>query len=254
MRYLENVLRTLSTIALAFALAAAALAEPLPPRFETLARIAEEGDPDALYFLGRHLFEQASDPDSAALARDFLTRSARQDHPQAMLLLGQLLEVVDARRGEINEALNWYARAAELGLAEAQLRLGNFHLQGRGGLEQDCGEALRWYGEAADRGLDVAESNTVWLLATCPDDTVRDGREALRQALHIVYRRGRDDAVNLDNLAAAFAEVGDFRSAWETQEDAIALIDESDPDWAAFQAHLDRYRQRKPWRESAETP
>ena len=237
--------------ALLLALALPALAAPpagLPPNFRTLAEIAEEGDPDAQFFIGRHFFQRTADPAAARRARDWLTRSARQDHPHAMLLLGQLLELTGARGEDLGEALRWTARAAELGLAEAQHRLGDFHFHGRAGLQRDCARALDWYQRARAAGLDAAESSMVWAWATCPDAAHRDGRRALRLALDIVYTQGRADAEELDRLAAAFAEAGDFRSAWETQEDALERLPDS-ADARPLQQRLAAYRERRAWRD-----
>jgi TPR repeat protein len=234
--------------------AGALAAGGLPANFQTLARIAEQGDPDAQYFIGRHYFASLDDPETVAKARDWLTRSAHQDHAHAMLLLGRLLELTGGPGDQIKESLRWYARAAELGLAEAQLRLGNFYLRGLGGLTQDCGEALGWYQKALDRGTSVAEANIVWLLATCPDAAVRDGRRAVRMGMDIVYRQGRESASNLDNLAAAFAEVTDFRSAWETQADALKLLSPQHPDRADYQRRLELYQAHGQWRELPAVP
>lgn len=243
----------LALIMLTVLLASLARAGELPPNFRTLEAVAEQGDPDAQFLIGRHFFQhQADDPDAAEQARDWLTRSARQDHAHAMLLLGQLLELANV--GEARESVRWYARAAELGLAEAQLRLGNYYFQGRAGLPQDCAEALSWYEQALARRSEAAGTNIVWLLATCPDAEVRDGSRALRLAMDIVYTEGRNAPNDLDNLAAAFAEVGDFRSAWETQEDALEQLPANHPSAAAMREHLAAYRQRRPWREVPAEP
>jgi TPR repeat protein len=49
------------------------------------------------------------------------------------------------------EAARWYKKAAELGDAEAQFKLGNMFYQGDG-VPKDNVEARRWYRMAADQG------------------------------------------------------------------------------------------------------
>ena len=49
------------------------------------------------------------------------------------------------------EAVRWYRRAAEQGLAEAQYNLGVMYAKGEG-VPQDHAEAMRWYRRAAEQG------------------------------------------------------------------------------------------------------
>ncbi len=62
-----------------------------------------------------------------------------------------------------------------------------------------------------------------WLLATAPDEKVRDGAEALRTAEFFLQAPGaRENAEFLLTLAAAQAETGDCKAAAATAEDALA--------------------------------
>lgn len=57
----------------------------------------------------------------------------------------------------------------------------------------------------------TARNELAWFLATCPDDTIRNGREAVALAESLVKKSRR---INwLDTLAAAYAEIGDFATA-----------------------------------------
>jgi hypothetical protein len=56
------------------------------------------------------------------------------------------------------EALTWFRKAAEQGLAEAQNNLGAFYHQGWG-QDRDYAQALYWYRKAAEKGLTGAEGN-----------------------------------------------------------------------------------------------
>jgi tetratricopeptide (TPR) repeat protein len=67
-------------------------------------------------------------------------------------------------------------------------------------------------------GLDVNPdyrpilSRMAWVLATCPDATVRNGREAVMLAERLVQQTG-PEVESLDVLAAAYAEAGAFQKA-----------------------------------------
>ncbi|SIN70438.1 tetratricopeptide repeat protein [Halodesulfovibrio marinisediminis] len=59
-----------------------------------------------------------------------------------------------------------------------------------------------------------------WFLATCPSDTVRDGKRAVELLLPIVKRSKRHPRV-LDSLAAAYAASNEFDKAVATQQEAL---------------------------------
>ena len=69
-------------------------------------------------------------------------------------------------------------------------------------------------------------NDTAWLLATAPDATLRNGREAETLAAHAVeLTRGEQPAL-LGTLAAAEAEVGEFDKAILFEEKAITLAEQ----------------------------
>lgn len=49
---------------------------------------------------------------------------------------------------DVNEALRWYRKAAENGVYDAQLRLGDFYFDGKV-VERDIKVAQKWYLQAA---------------------------------------------------------------------------------------------------------
>ncbi|KAA8490347.1 Secretory immunoglobulin A-binding protein EsiB [Porphyridium purpureum] len=56
-------------------------------------------------------------------------------------------------------AVEWYCKAAEQGNARAQFNLGHFYENGEGGLPQDKHAAVEWYRKAAEQGDAVAQFN-----------------------------------------------------------------------------------------------
>jgi tetratricopeptide (TPR) repeat protein len=83
-----------------------------------------------------------------------------------------------------------------------------------------------------------------WLLATCPEDEIRDGQRAFKYAEKATGLTRDKDGGYLDTLAAAYAECGDFESAVKYQAKAIQI---SDPD-PEMDARLELYRKNKSFR------
>lgn len=88
-----------------------------------------------------------------------------------------------------------------------------------------------------------------WVLATCPDDTVRNGQKARDLAEEAWKLSEQKDSNCLDTLAAAHAELGDFAKAIETQEKALADADFAKSQGDKAQKRLEEYRKNQPHRE-----
>ncbi len=88
-----------------------------------------------------------------------------------------------------------------------------------------------------------------WLLASAPDARLRDGAEALRLA-KICHDASPDDPRNLDVLAAAYAELGDFAQAISTARRALSLAEQSQQPAMAqhIAARLTSYSAARPYR------
>jgi tetratricopeptide (TPR) repeat protein len=92
-------------------------------------------------------------------------------------------------------------------------------------------------------------NNFAWLLATCPDGEVRDGRRAVTLAEKVVKLTERKSATFLDTLAACYAEAGRFEDAVRTQEEALTdrrlVVDDGNQ----ANERLELYRRKKAYRE-----
>ncbi len=62
-----------------------------------------------------------------------------------------------------------------------------------------------------------------WLLATAPEDEVRNGTKAVLVSERAVRLTSRQDTMSLDTLAASYAEAGRFDDAVATARDALAI-------------------------------
>lgn len=94
-------------------------------------------------------------------------------------------------------------------------------------------------------------NNLAWVLATSPDDEVRDGQRAIELARRAAELTEYKAAHILSTLAAAYAETGDFAKAREWSQKAVDLSRGVDGDMLDEQlaAELASYQADKPWRE-----
>jgi tetratricopeptide (TPR) repeat protein len=85
------------------------------------------------------------------------------------------------------------------------------------------GEALADYAEAIRLVPEyaLAYQNRAWLLATCPDEKIRNGRQALKDATRACELRDWKEPTDWKALAAAHAESGDFAKAVTWQKKVV---------------------------------
>jgi tetratricopeptide (TPR) repeat protein len=160
--------------------------------------------------------------------------------------LGSLL----GSRGDLPEAMRHFREAVRIDpdYGDAHNNLG---LALRMSGERD--EALRHFAAALRIRPDwPAPMNEIaWILATHPDERIRDPRRAVRLAQRAADLTARRQPVILDSLAAAYAASGDFDRAAATAQEAMALAASSGAAGLAGEIgkRLGLYRQKKPFRE-----
>ena len=90
-------------------------------------------------------------------------------------------------------------------------------------------------------------NNLAWVLATSPEDGLRDGKRAVELATKACEMTDYKTPHILSTLAAAFAEEGNFETAIKWSQEAVNM---DDPEHAEQLAkELDSYREGQPWRE-----
>jgi tetratricopeptide (TPR) repeat protein len=148
--------------------------------------------------------------------------------------------------GHLEEAVEQCEKALEIepNYPEVHANLGNVLLM----LERFA-DARAHYEEALRQvpGLLGATNGLAWLMATCPDDSFRDGAKAVVLAREAVRLSGGESAPVLDTLSAALAESGDLAEAVRVQERAVRLASGAQAD--EFRERLALYRSGRPYRQ-----
>ncbi len=119
--------------------------------------------------------------------------------------------------------------------------------------QKDFQKAVDHYREALRLKPDAPDilNNLAWLLATCPDDAVRNGAEAVKCAGRACELTQNKQPMLLGTLAAAYAESGRFDDAVAAAQKACDLASQQGETLLLQknQSLLEFYRAHKPWRE-----
>jgi tetratricopeptide (TPR) repeat protein len=126
------------------------------------------------------------------------------------------------QKGKVDEAISHFQKALQIipDYAKAHNNLGNALLQ-KGKVD----EAISHYQKALQINPDYAEAqnNLAWVLATCPQASLRNGNKAVELALRANQLAGDGNPAVLGTLAAAYAEAGRFPEAVATAQRALQL-------------------------------
>lgn len=221
---------------------------------------------EAIKLLTRAVEEERADAFKLALAHRFRglayknsgrRTQALQDFLEVIRLQPQLdLGYYDAGviynlQGRYKEALEMMTRAINLqkdtrGLARRRSERGNayFHLGDFKRAQADFVAALR-----LDRRDPDVLNNVAWFRATCSDARFRNGKEAVELATLACTLDKWKDPDEIDTLAAAHAEAGNFAEAERYQQKALDLLSENEALRPKFRARFDQYRARQPVRQ-----
>jgi tetratricopeptide (TPR) repeat protein len=176
-------------------------------------------------------------------------RKAIQLKPDYADAHGNLANVL-ATQGKFDEAIPEYRRTLELvpKSAQAHFRFGQA-LQG----ERNFEAAIQEYQKALDLVPQhlSAHLGLAWLLATCPEASLRNGQKAVELAQQAERLGGGESPQILDTLAAAYAEAGRFGEAVETARQALSLsaAKNNKPLAEAIQTRLKLYETRSAYHE-----
>lgn len=115
----------------------------------------------------------------------------------------------------------------------------------------NCRRALAAYEKAIQMNSEdfPTLNNLAWILGTCPEPSLRDGKRAVVLATKVCEFTEWSDPACIDTLAAAHAEAGDFQAAIASQRKAIAMLPAGNPKLERYHARLNTYEANKPFHE-----
>jgi tetratricopeptide (TPR) repeat protein len=161
---------------------------------------------------------------AVAYANRAIAHRARKDHDRAIEDYNKLLELDPINVWACtNRAFSWSAK-------------------------KEYEKALADYDRALklDPKHALACNDAAWLLATCPEEKIRDGKRAVELAKQAVSLM-KNHPGYLDTLAAAYAEIGNFDEAVRVQEQA--LQDATFRKDTTARDRLDLYKKKQPYRQ-----
>lgn len=166
-----------------------------------------------------------------AKATEWFKKAADQGNPPSQTAYASKLERGDGVGKSTAKAALWYLKAAQQDFVPAMSRLANLYYTGQG-VPVDFRRAGAWYRRAARSEDPWASNNLAWFLATCPEDNMHNGENAVllaRRALKLVAEVVQSDEQPyemIDTMAAALARNGEFKEAELWQKRCITLFNE----------------------------
>jgi tetratricopeptide (TPR) repeat protein len=144
---------------------------------------------------------------------------------------------------DCNWVLRKYPKFIEAALlrAEANANLGKYAESLK---ELDYIVRIRPHLDSYARAL----SSRAWFLATCPNSSFRNGKQAVEDAKIACKLTNWSDEGAIDSLAAAYAETGDFDSAVRYAEQALTVNGIPSVASKMIQRHLASFKEHKPIR------
>jgi len=240
----------------------------MEPRDQTArllrARILQQaGETDLALTDIEAVLEQDGDA-PAALELKGLIAAEREDYPEAIrsfrrlvaknpddpVLLGQLGMLFLAAK-QPREAIRRFTKALEFdadsfpsrrGRSDAEITIGD-HAAALADLEKAV--ALK----PEDSGV---LNNLAWLLATSPDDDLRDAGRAIELATKACEITEWKEGHIISTLAAGYAEKGDFDTAKKYSRQAVETGEPAPEVKRQLEGELASYEAGKPWRERQE--
>lgn len=170
-----------------------------------------------------------------------------------LVCLGEAFHYGHGTKKDHIEALSLFSRAAESNNAKSFDYLGLYHAGGLAGLEPSCSKAIHFFEKGIKQGYAESKKNLAWMLATCPSANFRNGHRALQLAIASVQELGFEPAT-IGTLAAAYAEIGNFKEALYLQEVGIQMMKDKGFPKTSIEEALVRaqaFKAANPWRGSS---
>ncbi|MEM1316864.1 MAG: tetratricopeptide repeat protein [Pseudomonadota bacterium] len=125
---------------------------------------ADAGNAQAQFILGNLLLNGDGVAKDAAAGEELMKKAADQGHARASFNLAQIITGRRPTWASFKRALPLYEKAAEAGIADAQYALANIHAEAQGVPHNDDDLARKWLARAASNGLEAAQVELgIWM-------------------------------------------------------------------------------------------
>ncbi len=218
--------------------------------------------------------------DLAGYVQDTHKRAAAGD-PRSEALYGTMLAGLPQLDRTYDQALRWFLKAAQAGVAYAQYQVGTALMQGKGcdcdtakgeiWLEKaaqadepdaevsladyllrgqpkahDVSTAMMWLERAVKQGNEYGKLRLAGILASSPIPGLADPKRAVGLTGQVDYDYGEDPSLG-EIEAAAQASRGDFDKARREEANAIRLATRLGWDLSPLERRASQYAAAKPW-------
>jgi uncharacterized protein len=207
---------------------------------------AQAGDPRSQMLYGLLLAGVPQLKKTRSDAMPWFVKSAQAGMATAQYLVG-----VSAMQGwgcecEEPKGMAWLYKAAGADQSDAQVAIANYLLRGKQPTPEDATKARTWLERAVTHGNRDAKFYLAALLAASPDESSRDPQRAL-ELLKTVMRDVDQDPTSFEIRAAANASLGNFDNAKKDQAKALRMARALGWDLASPEARLREYENNRPF-------
>jgi tetratricopeptide (TPR) repeat protein len=225
------------------ALGAKGLSDEAIAQYQKAIEISPD-DAEARYNLGVEYFQNGELDKAIEQYRKVLETNPDADQARNNLAIALY------KKGQVGEAIQQYQKALETNprYADAHNNLGAALMQA--GRVAEAIDQYRKALEAQPQNVDALNA-LAWVLATCPQASLRDGAGAVQLAQKAVQLAGGENPPTLRTLAAAYAEAGQYAQAVQTARRAMQLANAqgSAPLAGTLEQELELYQIDTPVRE-----
>lgn len=174
-------------------------------------------------------------------ANKWLMSSAKQGLSNAQYDLGLNMTQGRGCKTDADNGYRWIEASAVGGYSPAQ------YMMGEKMIEQSETTAIHWLRNAATANHYKAKLLLAWELSTSSIGELRDAKEALT-LLEEKSDTYFDDVRVYETLAAAYAELGNFKKAVKYQKKAVKEAKRLDWELPVIDRRLATYQSKRPWR------
>lgn len=218
--------------------------------FQLSKAAAEAGEAEGQFQAGVALRDGYGTGFDLAGAIAWFEQAVAGNHPGASYALGQLLQQGRGVAKDPARAFALYEKAAQGGNVEASSEVARAYSRGEG-VAKDYARAAEILRGVSRRSPEGAMAYA-WFLATCPDESLRDGNKARRMAMGAMTVIERKLPEHYATRAAALADAGDFigakRDAQRAIDEGLKRLKPDDPRIIEFREQLASYQREQPWR------